>query len=91
MAPIRGAGQHRYGKLGNHGEINLDPVAFFDSVGFQDVGEFADFFMHLLVGKRPVFTGFIAFPLDGDLVRTGLQVFVQAVIGNIEFSTLEIL
>ena len=86
-----GAGQHGNGELGNHGQVDLNPVALLDALGLQNVGELADFLMHLLVSQCTALRGFIAFPLNGNLVGPCLQVFVEAVIGHIEFSAFKIL
>lgn len=44
----------------------------------------------LRVGQRGIETGFISFPIDGNLVAiSGLDVFVQAIITNVGGSALE--
>jgi len=84
-----GAGQHADGQLGDHREIQADTVAFFYSQPFENIGEFADFLVHLLIGDGPVFAGFVAFPLDRDLVGPGLEILVEAVVGNVQLPAFE--
>ncbi len=86
-----GAGQHRDGELGDHGQVDLNTVALFDTLCFQDIGELADFLVELLVGYRPVFSRFIAFPLNGNLVASCLELLVQTVVRDIEFPALKVL
>ena len=86
-----GAGQHGDGQFGDHGQVDLHAVALLDALGLQDVGELADLLVHLLVGERAALRGLVALPLDGDLVAPGLQVTVQAVVGDVELPALEIL
>ncbi len=84
-----GAGQKADCELGDHGQVEADPVALLHAEGFEDVGELADFLVELLVGDRLVIAGLVALELDGDLVAAGLQVPVQAVVGYVELAAFE--
>ena len=84
-----GAGQQAGCELGDHGQVEADPVALLHAESLQDVGELADFLVELLVGQGLVVAGLVALELDGDLVAAGLQVPVEAVVGYVELASLE--
>jgi hypothetical protein len=44
------AGQHRVGRLGDHRQVDADPVALLDAAGLQHVGELADLGVQLAIG-----------------------------------------
>jgi len=81
-----GAGQSGNAQFGNHRHIQTDAVALLNALGFQNVGEFADFFMQLFVGNGSFFARLVAFPLNRNLIAAFLKVPVQAVVRNIEFA-----
>jgi hypothetical protein len=75
-----GAGQHGHRQLGNHGQVDGDPVALLDAVRLEDVGELADLGVQFAIGELLVFAGLIAFPDDRGLVAPGLEVAIEAVV-----------
>ncbi len=83
-----GAGQDSVGRLGDHRQIDRDPIALLDAVGFQHVGEFADALVQLAIGDLLVLGRIVALPDDGDLVGAGLQVAVDAVGADVERAVL---
>ncbi len=62
------AGEHRIGRLGDHRQIDRDPVALLDAVMFEYVGEPADVFGEFGVGDVFRLRGIVAFPDDRGLV-----------------------
>ena len=83
-----GAGLHRHHRLDDHRQVDDHPVALADAEVLQAVGELADAVVELLVGDlgdRPV----VGLEDDGDLVRLGLQVPVEAVVGDVQLAVLE--
>src|SRR5580704_18604364 len=36
------ASEHRVGRLGDHGQVDRDPIAFLDAMSFQHIGEESD-------------------------------------------------
>ena len=79
-------GQHGDGKLGSHAHVDRDAVAFVYAQRFQHIGELLHLAMQLLKGERPNFAGF-TFPDDGGFVLArGLDVAVEAVVGEIQLA-----
>ncbi len=72
-------GQYGDGDLRDHRQINRDPIALFRAIGFQDIGEPADFFIQLAVGQRLGIIGIVTFPDDRRLVAARRQVPVETV------------
>ena len=62
-----GAGEHRDRQLGDHRQVDRDPVALLDAVLAQHVGEAADLRVQLLVGVGLV-AAVVALPDDRGLV-----------------------
>ncbi len=77
------AGQHRIGRFRDHRQIDRDAVALLHAVLLQHIGEAADILMQFAIGDLLVDIGIVAFPDDGDLITTALQVAVDTVIGNV--------
>ena len=44
------AGEHRVGRLGDHRQIDRDPVALLDAMRLQHIGEAADALVQLAIG-----------------------------------------
>ena len=83
------AGQHRVGRLGDHRQVDRDPIALFDAVRLQHIGEAADLAMQLLIGDVLAVFGIIAFPDDRRLLGALRQVPVDAVGRDVERAVLE--
>ena len=84
-----GAGQDADRQLGNHRQVEGYPVAFLDAVFLQNIGEFADLFMELLVGEFFRFIRVVSFPDEGYLVSSFFQVPVETVVGYVQFAAVE--
>ncbi len=84
-----GTGQHGDGGLRDHRQVQRDAIAFLDAAILENVGELADLFVQFTVGDLAVFVRVVAFPDDGDLVAAGLEVAVEAVVGDVEGAALE--
>ncbi|MBA7543547.1 hypothetical protein ES705_35878 [subsurface metagenome] len=56
-----GAGKHGNGQLGNHRQVDSNPVAFLDPVLLQHVSKLGHLVVHILVGEGLALTG-IRFP-----------------------------
>ena len=78
------AGQHRHCGFRDHRHIDGDAVALPGPLGFQDIGEFADFLMKLGIGDVPRIRGVVTFPDDGCLVAARRQMPVKAVGGGVQ-------
>src|SRR5215510_219863 len=78
------ASQHGIGRLGDHRQVDGDPVALFDTVGFEHVGEFRDALVQLAVGDFFVVGGVIALPDNRHLVGTFFQMPVDAIDRNVK-------
>ena len=84
-----GAGQHRHGDLGDHREVDPDDVALPDAPVLEGVGEALDLAEELGVGDLPLLA-LLAAPVEGDLVAVpGLDVAVEAVVGDVQLAVLE--
>ncbi len=78
------AGEHGDRQLGDHRHVDADPVAALDAEGAQHVGEPAHLVVQLGVGDRAGVAG-LALPVVGDLVaEPGVEVAVEAVVGDVE-------
>ena len=84
-----GTGEHGHRRLGDHGQIDADPVTLLDALGLEDIGQFADVGVQFAIGDLLVDVGIVGLPDDGDLIATAVQVPVQAVVGDVELATLE--
>ncbi len=79
-----GARQHREHGLGDHRQVDRDPVAGGQSHRRQGVRRLADLTLQVGVGDRPGVAGF-ALPVDRHpLAVAGLDVAVDAVVGDVE-------
>ena len=85
MAPMRAQASIGNGEFGDHGHIDRDAVAFFYASRFEHVGKFADLLVQFTVGEFGVFTRFVAFPDNGDLISSIREVTVNAVVRDVGF------
>ncbi len=83
------AGEHGVGRLGDHRQVDGDPVTLLDAVRLQHVGELAHPLVQLAIGDLLFLGRVVALPDDGDLVAARRQMAVDAVGGNIERAVLE--
>ena len=84
------ASQHGVGGLGDHRQIDGDPVAFLDALVFQHIGEAADIFMELAIGDVSRFrVRVVRLPDDGCLLAALLQMAVGAIGGDVERAVFE--
>ena len=87
--PDAGAGQHGHGLLRDLGQVDGDPVPLADAERLQGVGAAADFAVELGIREDP-FAVVLADPDQRDFVLApGLEVPVQAVVGNVARSAHE--
>ena len=77
------ASQHRVSRLGNHGQVDRDPIAFLDALAFQHIGEKSDLTRKLGIGDMLGLRGIVAFPEDRGLVRALGQVPIDAIVSDV--------
>ncbi len=81
-----GAGQHRHDRLGDHGQVDRDPVALGHTQLGEGVGGLADAALQLGIRDR-LGAALGALEVDGDpLAVAGLDVPVDAVVGDVELA-----
>ena len=79
-----GAGQHGHRQLGDHRHVDGDPIALADAQALEHVGEALDRGQQVGVGDGAVVAG-LALPVVGDLLPlAGLDVAVEAVVGDVQ-------
>ena len=83
------AGEHRIGHLGNHGQVDRDPIALLDAVAFQHIGEKSDATRELSIGDVGGLRGIVAFPDDRRLVRALRQMPIDAIVSDVGDAVLE--
>ena len=83
------AGEHGIGRLRDHRHVDRDPVALLDAAVAHDVGHAADLVVKLTIGDRLRLGRIVAFPDDRDLVAAGVEMPVDAVIGDVGDAVLE--
>gem|GEM_PF-4022129 len=84
--PDAGAGEHGDGRLGDHGEVDGDPVALPHPQALKDVGELLHLTPEVMVGEDPLLPR-LPLPDNGRLVAPpGLHVPVQGVVGEVGLS-----
>ena len=83
------AGEHGIGRFRDHRHVDRDPVALLDAAVAHDVGHAADLVVKLTVGDRLRLGRVVAFPDDRDLVAAGVEMPVDAVIGDVGDAVLE--
>jgi len=81
-----GTGQHDNGQFRDHGQEDGDAVALFDAQTFQNIREFVDFAIHVVIGVNFPVVGIVAFENDRGLVFLGSQMAVEAVIADVELA-----
>ena len=80
------AGEHRHGRLGDHRQVDVDPVAGLDAEPLQHVGEALDLGEQVGVGDRAGVAR-LTLEVDGDLVAAaGGDVAIEAVVGDVELA-----
>ena len=84
-----GAGQTGHSQFRDHRHIDHHPVTLFNSLLLKEIGKAADLLMKFPVGKTSVFFGIISFPDQGNLISLFLKVTIQAVVADIQLSTLK--
>ena len=84
-----GAGQHGDGQLGDHRQVDVDPIALRHTEVLEDVGQPRDLVEQLRIGDGARVTG-LALPVVRDLVAaSGHHVTVEAVVGGVELAAHE--
>src|ERR1700683_2617150 len=83
------AGQNGVRGFGNHRQINSDAVAFGDVPVAQHVGQAANVIVQLLVGDLLGVFRIVAFPEDGNLIGTRVQMTVDAIVGGVQRAVFE--
>jgi hypothetical protein len=79
-----GAGQHRHRRLGDHRQIDRDPVTDADAQFDEGVGGARDLVLELGIGDRAAVAG-LALEMDGDPVAmAGLDMTIDAVVRHIQ-------
>ena len=82
-----GTGQHHRCRLANHGQVDTNPVTFFNTLRFQDIGKLADILMQLPVSDLFIMSRIIAFPDNSNLVAACFKMTINAVDTDVKFST----
>ena len=85
--PDAGAGQHRDGQLGDHGQVDRDRVALLHPEALEHVGELLDLGLELGVGEGLAVARLVALPEYGGLVTPALlDLVVEAVVGDVRLA-----
>ena len=84
-----GAGEQRHRRLRDHRHVDGDPVALGHSLGFERVGQAAHRLVQLAIGQAAGLGRIVALPDDRGLVAAGLEMPVEAVLGDVEHAVLE--
>ena len=79
-----GAGEHRDGRLGDHREINRDPIALLNAPRLQRVREPAHRLVQLAVGHPAILARVVALPQDRGLLGALRQMAIDAVVRCVE-------
>ena len=88
-APMPRARQQRERRLRDHRQVDRDAITLLDAAVAQDVGHPADLRVQLTIGDVLGFGRVVTFPDDRGLVAAGLQVPVDAVVGDVGLAVLE--
>ncbi len=83
------ASEHRVGRLGDHRQVDCDPIALLDAVAFQHIGEKSDAMRKLSIGDMGGLRGIVAFPDDRRLVRALGQMPIDAIVSDVGDAVLE--
>ena len=78
------AREHSVHRLGDHRQIDRDPVALRDVAVAQDVGELADLVVQLAKADMLGLGGIVALPDDRGLTGARGEMAVDAVVAGIE-------
>ena len=84
-----GAGEHRHRSLGNHRQVDRDPVALLDAERAQRVRQPADPVVELSIGHPLALVRVVAFPDDRRLVAVRGEVSIEAVGRDVQLPVLE--
>ena len=77
------AGEHRVSSLGDHRQIDGDPIALLDAVAFQHIGEMADLIGELRIGDELRLARIVGLPDDRGLVGALGQMAVDAIVRDV--------
>ncbi len=83
------AGKHGDDQFRDHGQIDGYDITFLYSKGFEDIGKFVHLPVHVEVRVNLPVIGVVALEDDGGLCFLCFQVPVQAIVADVELSTLE--
>jgi hypothetical protein len=88
--PDPGAGEHRDGELGDHGQEDAYRVALLHAQALEHVGELLDLGEEFGVGKGPGDAGLVTLPDQGCLLALALlYLVVEAVVGDVGLTSYE--
>jgi hypothetical protein len=78
------AGEHRVGRLGDHRQVDRDPVALLDPALLEHVCKPVDLLAKLSIGDFFILVGAVALPQDRGLIPPCRQMPVDAVHRHVE-------
>ena len=84
-----GAGQHGVSGFRDHRKVDRDPISGLDAVMLQDIGEFGNVLMQLIVGDVFGLGRVITFPNDCSLVAALGKMTVNTIVGDVGEAVLE--
>ena len=76
--------QHRNRDLGDHRQINRDPIAFLDAVLLQHIGKTAHCLVQLAICDAAILGRIVALPQDRDLLGAARQMAVDAIVAGVQ-------
>lgn len=83
------AGQHGKRRLGTSRQVDCDHVALAHAGVDQHVGQTTHFVERLEISNATHVAWLVAFPNDGNLVRTFRQVPIETIVRDVDFSVNE--
>jgi hypothetical protein len=70
--------------LPSHGQVDADGITLLDTPALQDIRDLADFSEQFTVRDLSGFALFVGFVDDGDLVRVGVGMSIDTVVGSVQ-------
>src|SRR4029077_11521313 len=83
------ASKHGVSRFWHHWQVDRNAIALLDPVRLQDVGKATDLAVQLFIADRTTRGRIVAFPENGRLLRTILEMAIDAIGAHVQHAVFE--